>query len=76
MYQQKRNEPTPRQTYLEMRTRNRLRKLVEQRLLNLSKLCRVHNLENVLDFIEEHDLLGAVDFRPVAKKAQYHLNLR
>jgi hypothetical protein len=43
---------------------------MEKGLLDLCKLGRVHNLENVLNFIQEHDLLGAVDLRPVAQQTK------
>jgi len=51
---------------LEVRAGDGFSQLVEQRLLNLSKLSRVHDFKNVLYFVEEHDLLCAVYFGPVA----------
>jgi hypothetical protein len=50
---------------LEMRAGNRFGELMEQWLLDLGKLCRVHDLENILDFVEKHDFLGAIDLGPV-----------
>jgi hypothetical protein len=47
--------------------------LVEKRLLNLCKLGRIHYFENVLHFVQEHDLLGAVYLWPVAEEAKNHL---
>lgn len=55
---------------LEVRAGHRLGELVEQGLLDLGKFCRVHHLEDVLDFVQEHDFLGTVDLGPVAKQAQ------
>lgn len=52
--------------YLEMWACDRLCELIEQRLLNLGKLCGVHDLENIFHFIQEHDLFSTVDFRPVS----------
>ena len=52
-------------THLEMGTGHRLCQLVEQRLLNLRKLARVHHLEDVFDLIQKHDLLCAVHLGPV-----------
>ena len=52
---------------LEVRAGDGFSQLVEQRLLNLSKLSRVHDFKNVLYFVEEHDLLCAVDFGPIAQ---------
>ena len=58
---------------MKMRARNRFCELVEQRLLDLGKLSRIHDLKDILDLVEEHDLLGAVDLGPVAEQAEYHL---
>lgn len=59
---------------LEVWTSNRLGELMEKGFLNLGELGWVHDLEDVLNFIEEHDFLRAVDFWPVAKEAQNNLN--
>jgi hypothetical protein len=48
-----------------MWTGNRLGQLIEQRLLDLGEFRRIHHLEDVFDFVQEHDFLGAVDFWPV-----------
>jgi hypothetical protein len=48
--------------------------LMEERFLNLGKLGRVHDLENILDFVEKHDFLGAIDLGPVSQKAKNNLN--
>jgi len=61
------------QTYLEMRACNRFGELIKQRLLDLCKFGRVHDFENVLYFVEEHDFLGAVHLWPIAQKAQNDL---
>jgi hypothetical protein len=52
---------------------HRLGELAEKWLLDLGKFGRIHDLENILHFVEEHDLFGAVDLWPVAQKAENHL---
>lgn len=52
--------------YLEMWASNRFRKLIEQRLLDFCELRRVHNLENILYLIQEHDFFCAIDLRPIS----------
>lgn len=54
-------------SHLEMRAGDRFCQLVEERLLNFGELCRIHHLKDVLYFVQEHDLLCAVDFRPISK---------
>jgi len=56
-----------------MRACDRLGELVEQWFLNLCKLGWIHDFEDILDFIQEHDLLCAVDLWPVPEKTQYDL---
>ena len=46
---------------------------MEQGLLNLRKLSRVHNLEDVFDLVEKHDLLRAVDLGPVPEETENDL---
>lgn len=58
-----------------MRTSNRLCQLVEERLLDLCKLGRIHDLKDVFDFIQEHDFLGAVDFGPVPQQTENDLEI-
>jgi hypothetical protein len=41
--------------------------------LDLHKLLRLHDVEDLLRLVQEHDLLGAVDLGPVAEEAQDHL---
>lgn len=53
-------------TYLEMWACNRLGQLLEQGLLDFSKLGRIHDLENILHFVEVHHLFCAVNLGPVA----------
>jgi hypothetical protein len=57
-----------------MRTCNRLGQLIEQWLLNLGKLGGIHDFEDVLYLVQEHDLLCTVDLGPVPKEAKYHLS--
>ena len=52
--------------YLKMRAGNRLCQLIEQRFLHLGELGRIHDFENVLYFVQKHDLFGAVDLGPVS----------
>jgi hypothetical protein len=47
--------------------------LVEQGLLDLCKFGRIHDFENVFHFVQEHDLFGTVDLRPVSEQAQNDL---
>jgi len=56
-----------------MRAGNGLGQLMEQRLLHLYKLRRIHDLKDILDFIEVHDFLGTVHFRPVAQQPKDNL---
>jgi hypothetical protein len=58
---------------LEVGTGNRLCELVEEGLLYLRKLGGVHNLKDVLYFVQEHNLLRAVDFRPITQKTKHDL---
>ena len=46
---------------------------MEERLLDLGEFCRIHNLKDILDFVQEHDFLCAVDFGPVSKKTEDNL---
>jgi hypothetical protein len=47
---------------------------MEERLLDFGEFCGVHYFENVLDFIQEHDLLGAIDLGPVSEETKHDLN--
>jgi hypothetical protein len=47
---------------------------VEKGFLNFGELSGVHNLEDILDFVEVHDLLGAVRLRPVTQQTKNDLN--
>ena len=59
--------------YLEMGTGDRLGELMKQRLLNLCEFRRIHDLKDVFDFVQKHDLFGAVDLGPVSEKSQNNL---
>lgn len=59
-----------RSTHLEMGAGNRLGQLVEQGLLHLSELARVHDLKDVFDLIKIHDFFGAVGFGPEAQQTK------
>ena len=52
---------------LEMRASHRFGQLVEERLLYFGKFLGVHDFENVLNFIQEHDLFCAVGLGPVSE---------
>jgi len=52
---------------LEVRACNRLGQLVEEGLLDFGELGWIHDLEDIFNFVEEHDLLCAVDFGPIAQ---------
>lgn len=56
-----------------MRARNRLGQLLEEWLLNFGEFRRVHHLKDILHFVEVHNFLGAVGFRPVSQQAEDHL---
>lgn len=58
---------------LEVGAGNRFGELMEERLLNLGELGWVHDLENVFNLIEEHNLFGTVDFGPVTQQTENHL---
>jgi hypothetical protein len=61
---------------LEMWTSDRLSQLVEERFLNFGEFSGVHNLEDIFDFVEVHDLLGAVCLRPVTQQSKNDLRRR
>jgi hypothetical protein len=44
--------------------------LFEQRHHDLLELNWIDNIQNLLDFVEEHDLFGRVDFGPVLEQAK------
>lgn len=52
---------------------DRLGQLVEKGFLNFGEFSGVHNLEDILDFIEVHDLLSAVRLRPVTQQSKNDL---
>ena len=52
---------------------DRLRELIEQRLLNLGKFCGIHDFEDVFHFVKEHNFFSTVDFRPVSQQPQHDL---
>jgi hypothetical protein len=52
---------------------HRFGELTEQSFLDLCKLGRVHDLENVLDLVQEHDFFGAVDLGPVTQETKHNL---
>ena len=58
---------------LEVRAGDRLRELVEERLLDFSKFGRIHDFEDVFHLVEEHDFFCAVDFGPISEKTENHL---
>lgn len=60
-------------TYLEMRACDGFGELVEQGFLHLCKLCRIHDLEDVFYFVQEHDFLGAVHLGPISQETEDHL---
>jgi hypothetical protein len=49
------------------------RQLLEQRLHDLLKFGRLHDVQNLFDLVEEHDLLGRVDLGPVPQQAHHDL---
>ena len=51
--------------YLKMWTCDRFSELMEQRDLNLEKLRRLHDFENIFNFIDKHDFLGTIDLWPI-----------
>jgi len=59
--------------HLKVWTGDRFGQLIEERLLDLGKLCRVHDLKNVLDFIQKHDFLCAVDLGPIPQQTENDL---
>ena len=61
--------------YLEMRACNGLGQLVEERLLNLGELIRIHNLKDILYLIEVHDFLSTIDLRPISEQSENDLVL-
>ena len=56
-----------------MWTCDRLRELIEEWLLNLGKLCGIHDFEDIFHFVKEHNLFRTVDFRPVSQQPKNDL---
>lgn len=57
-----------------MWTCDRLRQLIEQRLLHLCELAWIHDFENVFDLVKEHDLFGTIHLGPVSQQAKDNLD--
>jgi hypothetical protein len=49
------------------------RQLLEQRFHDLLKLLRFHDVQNLFDLVEEHDLLGRVDLGPIPQETHHDL---
>ena len=58
-----------------MLTGNTLREATEQRLHDFCKLVGFDDVQHLLQLVEEHDFLGAVDLRPVFQEAKYDLEI-
>ena len=56
-----------------MRTCHTFRQLVKERDLDFVEFGSFHDFENVFDFVDEHDLLRAVDLGPVFQEAADYL---
>ena len=61
--------------HLEMRACNGFGQLVEERLLNLGKLIRIHYFEDILDLIKVHNFFSTVDLRPISQQSEDDLIL-
>lgn len=59
-----------------MGARNRFGKLREQRFSNFGKFRRVHHLEDIFNFVEEHDFFRTVGLGPVPEQTKNNLNHR
>lgn len=60
-------------TYLEMWTGYRFCELVKYRFLNLCEFRRIHDFEDVFNFVQEHDFLCTIDFWPISEEPKDHL---
>jgi Trm5-related predicted tRNA methylase len=60
---------------LEVGTSDRLGQLIEKRLLHFRELGGVHNLEDILYLVQEHDLLCAIDFGPITQESKHNLRM-
>lgn len=58
---------------MEVRARDGLGELVEEGLLDLGKLGRIHDLKDVLHLVEEHDFFRAIDLGPISEKSKNDL---
>lgn len=56
-------------THLEMLTAHAPRQLLKEALHDLLELGRLDHVQDLLDLVEEHDLLGRVDLGPVLEQA-------
>ena len=59
--------------YLEMWAGHTLGQLSEEWLLDLDKLGRLNDIQDLLQLIEEHHLLGTVGLWPVLQQGHHHL---
>lgn len=60
-------------TDLEVLTVDTPRQLLEQRFHDLLKLLRFHDIQNLFDLVQEHDLLGRIDFGPIPQETHHDL---
>jgi len=60
---------------LKVRARNGLCELVEQWLLYLGELSRIHHLKDVLNLVKEHNFFSAVDLGPIAQQTEDDLRI-
>lgn len=52
-----------------MLTAHAPRQLLKESLHDLLELCGLDDVQDLLDLVEEHDLLGRVDFGPILEQA-------
>ena len=60
-------------TDLEVRAGDTASNLSEELRHDFDKLHRLHDVQNLLQLVEEHDLLWTVHLRPVFEEASHHL---
>ena len=59
-----------------MRAGDAASNLSEELRHDLDELHRLHDIEDLLQFVEEHDLLWTVHLGPVLEEAYHHLAVR
>jgi len=58
-----------------MRAGYRLGQLIEEWFLYFGELLGVHNLKDILNLVQKHDLFSGICLWPIPKQTEYNLNV-